>query len=266
MSEDLRELKLRKKQYDQYFSGLLNKHIEEGLDHDFGKDEYCLYCERYNEKMSEYLQLKKEIQKLEKKVHAWKYKDSMSGYVESQNKPRKKKQAYVLKMVKGEELIVLAYSEEEVRELVETPVRKKVETINEIDDSQYNSIYIETSHGGYKKLATFLRSSKVGIISKKDISAVTDSFCTLSVPKAYFQYDSKRFERLEKFCRPYTVLKTKKFNKTKRVSIQLPTGQISLGEKDYLIKVGKELIIKVPEHLFKENFEIRETLVWKEEK
>ncbi|MCH0204771.1 hypothetical protein KEJ74_08950, partial [Enterococcus faecium] len=74
------------------------------------------------------------------------------------------------------------------------------------------------------------------------------------------------FERLEKFCRPYTVLKTKKFNKTKRVSIQLPTGQISLGEKDYLIKVGKELIIKVPEHLFKENFEIRETLVWKEEK
>ena len=58
MSEDLRELKLRKKQYDQYFSGLLNKHIEEGLDHDFGKDEYCLYCERYNEKMSEYLQLK----------------------------------------------------------------------------------------------------------------------------------------------------------------------------------------------------------------
>lgn len=50
MSEDLRELKLRKKQYDQYFSGLLNKHIEEGLDHDFGKDEYCLYCERYNEK------------------------------------------------------------------------------------------------------------------------------------------------------------------------------------------------------------------------
>lgn len=265
MSEDLRELKLRKKQYDQYFSGLLNKHIEEGLDHDFGKDEYCLYCERYNEKMSEYLQLKKEIQKLEKKVHAWKYKDSMSGYGESQNKPRKKKQAYVLKMVNGEELIVLAYSKEEVRELVETPVRKKVETINKIDDSQYNSIYIETSHGGYKKLATFLRSSKVGIISKKDISAVTDSFCTLSVPKAYFQYNSNRFDRLEKFCRPYTVLKTKKFNKTKRVSIKLPTGQISLGEKDYLIKVGKELIIKVPERLFKENFEIRETLVWKEE-
>ncbi|UJV65221.1 hypothetical protein L3K57_15560 (plasmid) [Enterococcus faecium] len=67
MSKDLRELKLRKKQYNQYFSSLLNKHIEEGLDHDFGKDEYCLYCERYNEKMSEYLQLKKEIQKLEKK-------------------------------------------------------------------------------------------------------------------------------------------------------------------------------------------------------
>lgn len=37
MSEDLRELKLRKKQYDQYFSGLLNKHIEEGLDHDLEK-------------------------------------------------------------------------------------------------------------------------------------------------------------------------------------------------------------------------------------
>lgn len=49
----------------------------------------------------------------------------MSGYGESQNKPRKKKQAYVLKMVNGEELIVLAYSKKEVRELVETPVRKR---------------------------------------------------------------------------------------------------------------------------------------------
>ncbi|BBC61871.1 hypothetical protein QQG09_09195 [Melissococcus plutonius] len=61
----------------------------------------------------------------------------------------------------------------------------------------------------------------------------------------YLVFDGKNFEKVVAFCSPHKVRKTKKFNTTKKVAIDFPTGNRSIQPNEILVKVteGEYLIL-----------------------
>lgn len=55
---------------------------------------------------------------------------------------------------------------------------------------------------------------------------------------SYLKYYGGNIDELEELCKPYEVRKTKRFNSTKKVSIDFPNGNSSIEPNNILLKIS----------------------------
>lgn len=217
------------------------------LDHVIGKDNYCLYCEKYNNLVEEQKRLGIVIEKrIVKPVDSTKLKS-----------------LYEVLLEDGSKYMVYGKNLEEVAKLIKTTVSKiKKETI--IQEKYWNGLFVEGDRGNLVTVKQLMTSKRSRIIASFMISENKHvrKYCYNDTPIEYLLYEKEHYELLERFVKPYEIIQTKKFKITGRVSIHTEHGSIGVSPNEVLLKITKKMIVVISEEEFLDNFSKEENYAW----
>lgn len=219
-------------------------------DHEIGKDELCLYCEQYNELLKELKILNPTEKRAIEKETAQR---AMDG-----------KALYEVTLKNGDAYMIFATGENEMANLLKIHTSDILKT-KEIVPKYWSTTYVEQENGSLATVKSLLTTRRSRIVSKQDLSTNQEvrHYCYNETPFEYMIVDSERFDLVERFVRPYEAVKTKKFNKTGRITLMLPTGTVAVGPGEILMKITRQVFVIIQESDFREHFSEEENLVWK---
>lgn len=240
------------------------------LFHQLGSDRYCRYCEQYNLYTSLLNTCIEEIQEYEKEHNVVDPVIKELRFVKKvRERPvtRRKYSVFDIVFKDGEEYLLYGHSPSSCCRLVHRdPDDISRSTI--VTESYYETTYLEKKNGGLSTLDVVLKEHKSKrksalIIARKAQSKLKEQgTCYNEQPFEFLKYSKNLYSKLEQFCTNCKITRTKKFNKTGRVSIETPRGSLGLDAGNVLIKLGKDIFIALPLEDFQENFVEDENLVW----
>ncbi|EOH1637470.1 hypothetical protein ACLSNP_002750 [Enterococcus faecalis] len=228
------------------------------MNHNIGKDFYCLMCEQYKKLLKQEQELLKQADN--------KTISSEKNLKEIKLAPtvrRKEKKLLEATMKNGSKYMVYARDVDEVARLLGVS-SSQISKQTEVSVKYWDGIYIESENGSLTTIRQLMTSKRSRIISTYAPSKNQQvrRYCYNDTPFEYIVYDTNHIELLERFVAPYPITKTKKFKTTGRVTIALPTGAIGVSEGEVLLKITDKLIVGIEKADFEENFSEEENLVW----
>ncbi|WP_338350709.1 hypothetical protein [Enterococcus faecalis] len=237
------------------------------MDHNIGKDSYCLLCEQYKELLKqEQVLLKQEravkkIQKEQKEV-----KINENGFKEIKLAPaigKIEKQLFEITVKDGTQYLVYARDLDQVARLLGISP-SQISKHAEVPVKYWDGLYIESENGALTTVRLLVTSKRARILATyaPSMNQNIRHYCFNDTPFEYIVYDASQIELLERFVAPYPVTKTKKFKTTGRVMIPLPTGAIGVSEGEVLVKITEKVIVSIEKEDFEANFSEEENLVW----
>ena len=241
---------------------MIQRHQDDrDLFHPIGSDKYCLYCEQYVELNEKAAAIRNRIETYEKKH---KVKNPLIAKIAA---PPSESifSVYEVCFKTGEEFLVYSDSSESCCAYLNKDVSSMVRS-TKLPKEYLNSIYLETDDGTIVTLANAVkglwRRNKL-LAEKSQTKIRTRGLCFNEQPFEFFKYFSPNFDRLKAFCgKDCPVVKTKRFNKTGKVSIQDRRGMFALEKGQVLLKLGKDLLIPLSKEDFEQNFSEEESLTW----
>lgn len=175
----------------------------------------------------------------------------------------KLKSLYEVVLADGSKYMVYAKSLEEVAKLVKVSVSKiKKETV--IQEKYWDGLFVEGDRGNLVTVKQLMASKRSRIVAGYVISENKNvrQYCYNDTPIEYLLYEREHYELLERFVKPYEIIRTKKFKTTGRVTIHTAHGSIGVSPKEVLLKITKKLIVVISEEEFLDNFSKEENYAW----
>jgi hypothetical protein len=228
------------------------------LDHPIGSDPFCLYCDEY-----------KDLIKKLKKVSPTQKTSGATSEANEQAKRRLKKASggkslYEVTVKSDDSYMIYSRGEIETSSILKIRESEIIKHV-EIPKKYWPTTYVEKANGDLIAVKDIITSERSRIISKQDLSSNPNvrHYCYNETPFEYLVYNLERMDLVERFAKPYQVEKTKKFNKTGRVTLFIPTGTIAVDPGEVLLKITDRVIVKIEKDDFEAHFVEQENYVWR---
>lgn len=219
-------------------------HTNPELQHQIGKDSYCLYCDEYKQLIN-------------------KIKSDPNYRGDYINVGIKK--LYFVELEDESAFLVLTHHPEGVDRLLKRE-GLAIKFVNKIPQKYWQLYYIENEFGELVPVDKLLQNNKqVRILARKgkSIHHKSKGYVTPKVPLSYLIYNEQTFSELENFIFPSEVVKTKEFKQKGRIYIESSLGKQVLDYGQVLLKLPADVIVIYNKEDFFKNFESDEEMVWK---
>ncbi|MFB5323040.1 hypothetical protein [Enterococcus avium] len=256
-----KQLRAINEQCEEDIEKVIRRHKNDpDLFHSIGSDNYCLYCEQYKE-------LNEKVARIRNRIEAYEMKHKVKNplVLKIETPAEAVFSVYEVVFKTGEEYLVYSDSTESCCAYLDKDISSLVRSTKLPKEYLY-SIYLETDDGTIVTLANTvkgLRRRNKLLAEKSQTKMRTHGLYFNESPIEFFKYFSPNFDRLKAFCgEECPVVKTKKFNKTGKVSIQDRRGMFALEKGQVLLKMGKDILIPLSKEEFIQNFSEEEALTW----
>ncbi|EUJ35764.1 hypothetical protein [Brochothrix campestris] len=208
--KDQRTIKKEKQRMFIILGDLYDEHKPLDYKHPAGSNSECETCQRIAKCSDIINKLEKEIDKLEPK----KIKQASLAYYEPTQKrvPIKvnKFKVFHVRTKEGNEYYYRVLTKKEVLKDFDKDELKHLE-LTVIEESDWDSIVLESGKQGFVILQTIIRKDKTGRIGEKSYSNVKSiKECTRKESDDFIFYDGENHEEVIVFCEPSPAQQTKK--------------------------------------------------------
>lgn len=227
--------------YTERIEFLVNIHTTNPeLNHQVGKDSYCMYCDEY----------KKLLYKINND------KNATDTYL---NMGIKK--VYFVELEDESKFLTLVHHPERIEKMLKKE-DSAIKSINKIPQKYWQTYYIENEFGELIAMDSLLRLNKrVRVLAKKgeSINHKQKGYVTPKTPLPYFVYTENSVNELENFISP-EIIET---DSNGCLSLKTPLGSQKLEYGQVLLKLSPGILIIYNQKDFFNNFESDEEMVWK---